>query len=45
MADIKIKYMNELLTNRIFHNLDLDPSCEKYKGIYEDSLNFGRLRA
>jgi hypothetical protein len=45
MADIKMKYMNELLTKRIFHNLDLDPSCEKYKWIYEDSLNFGRLRA
>jgi DDE superfamily endonuclease len=45
MADIKMTHMNELLTNRIFHNLDIDPSCEKYKWIYEDSLNFGRLRA
>lgn len=45
MADIKMRYMNELLTNRIFYNLDIDPNCEKYKSIYEDSLNFGRLRA
>jgi DDE superfamily endonuclease len=45
MAGIKMRYMNKLLTNRIFHNLDLDPSCEKYKWVYEDSLNFGRLRA
>jgi hypothetical protein len=45
MADIKMIHMNELLTNRIFHNLGLDPSCTKYKWVYEDSLNFGRLRA
>ncbi len=45
MADIKMLHMNELLTNRIFSNLDLDPSCKKYQQAYENSLNFGRLRA
>jgi hypothetical protein len=39
-----MRYMNELLTNRIFYNLDIDPRCEKYKWIYEESLNLGRLR-
>jgi hypothetical protein len=45
MMDIKMQHMNELLTKRIFHNLDIDPSCEKIKPLYEECLNFGRLRA
>ncbi len=45
MLDIKMLHMNQLLTNRIFENLDLDPSERKIKHLYEDCLNFGRLRA
>jgi hypothetical protein len=37
--------MNELITNRIFENLDLDLSERKIKRIYNQCLNFGRLRA
>lgn len=45
MMDIKMQYMNELFTQRIFSNLAIDPSCEKYKPIYEQCLNFARIRA
>lgn len=45
MADIKMKYMNQLITKRIFSNLALDMSCRKIKRIYNQCLNFGRLRA
>ena len=45
MADIKIRHMNALLTNRIFSNLAINPNCEKYQQVYEDCLTFGRLRA
>ncbi len=45
MADIKMKYMNQLITKRIFSNLALDMSCRKIKRIYNQCLCFGRLRA
>lgn len=45
MADIKMMHMNELIANRIFSILNMDPSCEKYQQPYADCLNFGRLRA
>ncbi len=45
MADIKMLHMNQLITDRIFLNLDLDLSCKKIKHIYNESLNFGRRRA
>ena len=45
MADIKMWHMNQLITKRIFSNLDVDLSCEKIKRIYNQCLNFGRLRA
>jgi hypothetical protein len=45
MADIKMLHMNQLITNRIFDNLDLDLSERKIKHLYENCLNFGRLRA
>jgi hypothetical protein len=45
MADIKMMHINELMTNRIFANLDIDPSCKKYQQTYQDCLNFARLRA
>ena len=45
MTDVKMMHMNELITHRIFSNLDINPSCEKYQQAYENSLNFGRLRA
>lgn len=45
MVDIKMLYMNQLITKRIFSNLALDLSCTKIKYIYNQCLNFGRLRA
>jgi truncated hemoglobin YjbI len=45
MADIKMLHMNQLITKRIFSNLALDLSCKKIKYIYNQCLNFGRLRA
>jgi len=45
MADIKMLYMNQLITKRIFSNLAIDLSCKKIKRIYNHCLNFGRLRA
>lgn len=45
MADIKMLYMNRLITNRIFSNLALDLSLKKIKRIYNQCLNFGRLCA
>jgi hypothetical protein len=45
MADIKMLYMNQLISKRIFLNLALDLSCRKIKHIYNQCLNFGRLRA
>ncbi len=45
MNDIKMYYMNRLITNRIFSNLEIDLSCKKIKRIYNECLNFGRLRA
>ena len=45
MADIKMMHMNQLITDRIFSNLALDLTCKKIKYIYNQCLNFGRLRA
>ncbi|HLL44053.1 MAG TPA: hypothetical protein VK369_12985, partial [Segetibacter sp.] len=45
MADIKMLHMNELITERIFSNLGLDLSCRKITRIYNQCLNFGRIRA
>ena len=45
MADIKMLHMNQLITKRIFSNLAVDMSCRKIKRIYNQCLNFGRLRA
>ena len=45
MADIKMWCMNQLITNRIFSNLNVDLNSKKIKQLYQDCLNFGRLRA
>lgn len=45
MADVKMMHLNRLMTQRIFQNLDVDLSDEKIKQLYDDCLNFGRLRA
>ncbi len=45
MADIKMWHINQLSTNRIFDNLDLDLRERKIKQLYDECLNFGRLRA
>jgi hypothetical protein len=45
MADIKMLHMNHLITKRIFSNLALNLNCRKIKRIYNECLNFGRIRA
>jgi hypothetical protein len=45
MADIKMLHMNQLITNRIFDNLGLELNSRKIKQLYQQCLNFGRLRA
>ncbi len=45
MVDVKMMHMNQLITTRIFDNLDLDLSERKIKYLYDNCLNFGRLRA
>jgi hypothetical protein len=45
MTDIKMLYMNQLLTKNIFSNLGLDLSCTKIKRLFNQCLRFGRLRA
>ncbi len=45
MADIKMLHMNQLITKRIFSKLALDLSCRKIKRIYNQCLDFGRIRA
>jgi hypothetical protein len=45
MADIKMWHMNQLITDRIFENLELELNSKKIKQLYHQCLNFGRLRA
>ncbi len=45
MTDVKIIYFNQFMTNFIFSKLTLDLSCEKYRSLYEECLNIGRLAA
>jgi len=45
MTDVKVMYFNHYITDLIFSKLALDKSCEKYKGLYEECLNIGRLAA
>lgn len=45
MMDIKMWHMNQLITNRIFDNLELELNNRKIKQLYHQCLNFGRLRA
>jgi Transposase DDE domain len=45
MADVKVMYFNQFITDFIFSKLALDVSCEKYKCLYEECLSIGRLAA
>jgi hypothetical protein len=45
MTDVKILYFNQFITDFIFSKLALDMSCEKYRSLYEECLNIGRLAA
>lgn len=45
MTDVKVMYFNQFITDFIFSKLALDMSCEKYKSLYEECLNIGRLAA
>lgn len=45
MADVKVQYFNQFITDFIFSKLALDMSCEKYKCLYQECLSIGRLAA
>lgn len=45
MTDVKVMYFNQFITDFIFSKLALDMSCEKYKSLYNECLNIGRLAA
>jgi hypothetical protein len=45
MADVKVQYYNQFMTDFIFSKLALDMSCEKYKCLYQECLSIGRLAA
>jgi len=45
MTDVKVMYFNQFITDFIFSKLALDMSCEKYKCLYKECLNIGRLAA
>lgn len=45
MADVKVMYFNQFITDFIFSKLALDLSCEKYRSLYEECLGIGRLAA
>jgi len=45
MADVKVMYFNQFITDFIFSKLSLDITCEKYKSLYEECLSIGRLAA
>jgi len=45
MTDVKVMYFNKFITDFIFSKLALDMSCEKYKSLYNECLNIGRLAA
>lgn len=45
MTDVKVMYFNQFITDFIFSKLALDLSCEKYRSLYEECLNIGRLAA
>jgi hypothetical protein len=45
MTDVKVMYFNQFITDFIFSKLALDKSCEKYRSLYNECLNIGRLAA
>ena len=45
MTDVEVMYFNQFITDFIFSKLALDMSCEKYKSLYNECLNIGRLAA
>ena len=45
MTDVKVMYFNQFITDFIFSKLALDMSCDKYRCLYEECLNIGRLAA
>ena len=45
MADVNTFYFNRLYVNRIFDQLDLDPTSETLAPLYHELLNFGKFAA
>ena len=45
MSDIKTRYLNKHLADRIFANLDLDLNQHKIQSVYQESLFYGSIRS
>jgi len=45
MTEVKVMYFNQFITDFIFSKLALDLSYEKYRCLYDERLNSGRLAA
>jgi hypothetical protein len=45
LRNVKLLCTCHLFTQRIFHNLGLEPSCGKYQQAYQQCLNFQQLAA
>jgi len=45
MWDIKVLFFNKMLTEFIFSKLALDLSCKKYRSLFMECLDIGRLAA
>lgn len=45
IADVKVLYFNQFITDFIFSKLAVDMTCEKNIGLYSECLDIGRLAA
>ncbi len=45
MANVKTQYLNKLITERLFANLEIDLSLQKNKYVYRKLIDYGKIAA
>ncbi len=45
MANVKTQYLNKLITDRLFANLEIDLSLQKNKYLYRKLIDYGKIAA
>ena len=45
MSTIKTLYLNKIIAERIFANLELDMNQQKIQSVYQDALFYGSIRS